>query len=257
MVDAPSHWALQARGLPSPHVRHLDVARALHAALWRSGIACDVVAPGADLSAYRLVVVPAVYLLSDAGGRVAAVVCRGGGHLVVTFCSGIADQSHRDPRWAAIPARSATCSASGSRSSTRCSPRTSRLASASAMAARPGASFDIRQLVVVVRAPVDGAASRGGRRDGRGYASGDLAGLPAVTRHSFGAGTAWYLSTLLVRRRTDRTARLRSSRRPACSAGCAARRFRDPPPLRGRAVVAVRVQPRRRPRLGAGHTGST
>jgi len=29
------------------------------------------------------------------------------------------------------------------------------------------------------------------------YASGDLAGLPAVTRHSFLAGTAWYLSTLL------------------------------------------------------------
>jgi beta-galactosidase len=29
------------------------------------------------------------------------------------------------------------------------------------------------------------------------YASGDLVGLPAVTRHSFLAGTAWYLSTLL------------------------------------------------------------
>ena len=29
------------------------------------------------------------------------------------------------------------------------------------------------------------------------YDSGDLAGLPAVTKHSFCAGTAWYLSTLL------------------------------------------------------------
>lgn len=39
------------------------------------------------------------------------------------------------------------------------------------------------------------------------YAAGPLARLPAVTRHAFGAGTAWYLSTLLAA--DDLTALLR------------------------------------------------
>jgi beta-galactosidase len=36
LVDAPSHWALQNRSLPSPHVRQLDVARA--APRWRGPV---------------------------------------------------------------------------------------------------------------------------------------------------------------------------------------------------------------------------
>ena len=95
LVDAASRWALESRVAPSPFVRHLDVARAAHAALWRSGIGCDIVPPGADLSRYRLVVVPAVYLLSDEAAASLRGYATGGGHLVVTFLSGVADPWHR------------------------------------------------------------------------------------------------------------------------------------------------------------------
>jgi beta-galactosidase GanA len=95
LVDAASRWALESRSLPSPHVRHLNAARAAHAALGRSGIGCDVVPPDADLAGYRLVVVPAVYLLSDQAAASLGGYVAGGGHLVVTFCSGVADQWHR------------------------------------------------------------------------------------------------------------------------------------------------------------------
>jgi beta-galactosidase len=184
MADAPSHWALQARGLPSPHVRHLDVARALHGSLFRSGVTCDVVAPDAALSSYRLVVVPAVYLLSDAAAAALRSYVTAGGRLVVTFCSGIADETHRIR-----------------------------------LGGYPGALRDVLGIRAEEFHPLQPAqsvaVSAGGRADsawaGRlwaerlraegatvlaAYASGDLAGLPAVTRHSFGAGTAWYLSTL-------------------------------------------------------------
>ena len=185
MVDAPSHWALQARGLPSPHVRHLDVARALHGSLWRSGAMCDVVAADTDLSSYRLVVVPAVYLLSDAAAAALRSYVALGGKLVVTFCSGIADEAHRV--W---------------------------------LDGYPGALRDVLGIRAEEFHPLQPAESVALTRDacadstwaGRlwaerlrlegaaviaTYASGDLAGLPAVTRHSFLAGTAWYLSTLL------------------------------------------------------------
>ena len=190
LVDAASHWALRSRGLPSPHVRHLDVARAAHAALWRSGLGCDIAPPGADLSGYRLVVVPAVYLLSDEAAASLRAFTEGGGHLVVTFCSGIAAPSH----WV----------------------RTGGY---------PGALRDVlgirveefhplhpeasATLTVTDRAPGGPAHSLTGqlwterlRAEGADvlafYAAGALTGLPAITRHAFGAGTAWYLSTQLA-----------------------------------------------------------
>ena len=182
MVDAPSHWALQTRGLPSPHVRHLDVARAVHRALWRSGVACDVVTPGGDLSRYGVVVVPAVYLLSAADSSALRSFVSAGGRLVVTFCSGTADDMHRiwldgylgglgDVLGVRVeefhPLQpDATVPLSGASSWTGCL-WTERL--------RPAGATVLST-----------------------YDSGDLAGLPAVTRHSFGAGTAWYLSTLLA-----------------------------------------------------------
>ena len=84
-----------AGGLPSDQMRHLDVARSVHAALWRAGIACDLAPPDADLSGYRLVLVPAVYLMSDEAAAALRGYVAAGGHLLVTFLSGIADQFHR------------------------------------------------------------------------------------------------------------------------------------------------------------------
>ena len=179
MVDAPSHWALQVRGLPSPHVRHLDVARAVHRAMWRAGIGCDIVAPDSDLSAYELVVVPAVYLLSELAASSLRSYVSAGGRLLVTFCSGIADQFHRIH-----------------------------------LGGYPGVLRDVLGIRVEEFHPLQPSAtvalaspSRTGRLwterlrvEGAdvlaAYASGALAGLPAVTRHAFGQGTAWYSSTL-------------------------------------------------------------
>jgi beta-galactosidase len=178
LVDTDSRWALESRGLPSPHVRHLDVARAAHAALLRSGIGCDIAAPESDLSRYRLVVVPAVYVLSDAAAATLRRYTDAGGQLVVTFCSGITDESHRI--------------------------RTGGY---------PGALRDILGIRAEEFHPlVPGATARltagslgrlwterlrtEGAQTLARYADGVLAGLPAITRHSYGTGTAWYLSTL-------------------------------------------------------------
>jgi beta-galactosidase len=193
MVDAPSHWALQARGLPSPHVRHLDVARTLHGSLWRSGVMCDVIPADTDLSSYRLVIVPAVYLLSRAAAAALRSYAALGGKLVVTFCSGIADEAHRV--WLdgypgalrdvlGIRAEEFHPLQPGEPVALSRGPAGDFSAEVSA-----GATWAGRLWAERLRA--EGATVLAS------YASGDLAGLPAVTRNSFGAGTAWYLSTLL------------------------------------------------------------
>ena len=199
LVDSASRWALEARGLPSPNVRHLDVARAAHAALWRSGIGCDIAPPDADLSGYRLVVVPAVYLLSDEAAASLGEYAEGGGHLAVTFCSGIADQWHRI-RTGGYPG--ALRDVLGIRVE-------------EFHPLRPGASATLTVADTVPGGPADSLARhRGDARQLTGhlwterlrtegaevlavYSAGSLTGLPAVTRYAFGAGTAWYMSTLL------------------------------------------------------------
>jgi beta-galactosidase len=201
VVDAASRWALESRSLPSPHVRHLDVARAAHAALGRSGIGCDVVAPGADLLGYRLVVVPAVYLLSDEAAASLRGYAAGGGHLVVTFCSGIADPWHRI-RTGGYPG--ALRDVLGIRveefhplhpgASVSLALADAELTGGPALTGDPALTGNavLTGQVWSERLRAEGAEVLAV------YSAGALAGLPAVTRHAFGAGTAWYLSTLLA-----------------------------------------------------------
>jgi beta-galactosidase len=191
LVDAESQWALGVRGLPSPHVRHLDVARAAHAALWRSGIGCDIVAPSAELSRYRLVVVPAVYLLSDSAAASLAAYAAGGGQLVVTFCSGLADQWHRI-RAGGYPG--ALRDVLGIRVEEFHPLRPGVTAALTVADTMSGHLWDARELTGQLwteRLRTEGADVLAV------YSEGPLTGLPAITRRAFGAGTAWYLSTQL------------------------------------------------------------
>jgi len=55
----------------------------------------DFVAPDGDLSGYRLVVAPNLYLVSDPQAANLRDFVAGGGHAVVTFFSGIVDQDDR------------------------------------------------------------------------------------------------------------------------------------------------------------------
>ncbi len=95
VVDAASGWALRHPGLPSTLPDHHDELAAAHRALWRSGYACDTVTPGDPLDDYRLLVLPAVYLIDDATADWLHGYVHAGGHLLVTYLSGVADEHAR------------------------------------------------------------------------------------------------------------------------------------------------------------------
>ncbi|HUY49535.1 MAG TPA: beta-galactosidase trimerization domain-containing protein [Streptosporangiaceae bacterium] len=95
LLDADSWWALESRGLRSADISYLDAVRRDHAALRRAGILCDIARPGADLSRYRLVLAPALYLLADPAVRSLCRYVEGGGHLVVSYHSAVVDPAHQ------------------------------------------------------------------------------------------------------------------------------------------------------------------
>ncbi|MCW8102597.1 beta-galactosidase [Streptomyces tauricus] len=88
-------WAGAQDGRPSREVDHAQVVRAWHGALWEAHITTDFAHPEHDLSAYRLVVVPQLYLLTDTAIDNLVAYVRGGGTLVCGFLTGIADEDDR------------------------------------------------------------------------------------------------------------------------------------------------------------------
>ncbi len=96
--DHHADWACDQEAHPSAEVRYGAVAHDLHASLRRQGVTVDVVpvsdavATTPDLTGYRVVLVPTLYLTSDATAAAVQAAADAGAHVVVTYFSGIVDE---------------------------------------------------------------------------------------------------------------------------------------------------------------------
>ncbi|HET9076876.1 MAG TPA: beta-galactosidase [Acidimicrobiales bacterium] len=95
LLDWESWWGLELDSHPSADLRQADLLVEMYRPLFDAGIVTDVAHPAADLSGYRLVVVPWLYLVSDAAAANLAGYVRDGGVAVVTYFSGIVDPHDR------------------------------------------------------------------------------------------------------------------------------------------------------------------
>ncbi|MGW2233077.1 beta-galactosidase [Streptomyces sp. NPDC001759] len=93
--DWDSWWAGAHEARLSTLVDHTRILTAWHRALWQARLATDFARPEHDLSAYRLVVVPQAYALTDAAIDNLLAYVRDGGTLVSGFLTGIADEHDR------------------------------------------------------------------------------------------------------------------------------------------------------------------
>ncbi|USQ86585.1 beta-galactosidase [Streptomyces phaeoluteigriseus] len=181
--DWHSWWAQNLAWRPSEDHDPRERADAFYEALYDRHLTVDFAHPEADLSRYPLVVVPALYLMTEAAGDNLKAYVENGGTLVVSYFSGIVDASD-----------------------------------AVHEGAYPGALRDVLGLTVEEFSPLlqgehvritgpDGSELSGdvwtefveprGAETVWTYADGLTAGRPAVTRHRLGEGTAWYVSTRL------------------------------------------------------------
>ncbi|MFF3913988.1 beta-galactosidase [Streptomyces sp. NPDC001852] len=180
--DWDARWALELPSQPSGELRYADLVRAWYEPLWRSGVAVDFVRPQADLSAYRLVLVPPLYLVDGTGAANLTAFTERGGTLAVGFHSGAVDQNCH-VRLGGYPG-----------------------AFREVLGVRSDEPFPLLpgERVALCGAVPEGAAgtlwSERLRLEGAeavaSYADGPLSGVPAVTRHPHGTGAAWYLATL-------------------------------------------------------------
>jgi beta-galactosidase len=89
--DWESWWALELPSKPSIRVHHLDQLESYYRHLFDGNLVADFARPSDDLSAYRLVLAPSVYLVSDEAAANLTDYVEAGGTLVMSFFSGIVD----------------------------------------------------------------------------------------------------------------------------------------------------------------------
>jgi beta-galactosidase len=178
--DSAAWWAMDAEGLPSADLDYHATLRRAHRALWDAGVTVDFARPGDDLSRYRLVLAPALFLLSNADAENLRRYVAEGGTLLVQHSSGVVDERHQAHLggYPAAPLREAL----GIRVEEH----------------RPLGRDERIVLSDGAQASVWSESVRlAGASTVATYTHGMLAGAPAVTSHRFGAGQAWYVSTRL------------------------------------------------------------
>jgi beta-galactosidase len=188
LFDYEAWWACELDSHPSIDVRYRDRAEAFHRALSAHGVGVDVVHPGSDLSGYRLVVVPTLYLVDDAAAAAVAAAAEAGATVVVTYFSGIVDP-HDHVRLGGYPGAFREL----------LGVRTTEF-----LPLLEGETVTVDGLGAEARADVWAEdVELAGAEVVATHADGPAAGGPAVTRRAVGAGTAWYVATRLDPAGTD------------------------------------------------------
>jgi beta-galactosidase len=180
VLDWHNWWAIDQPDHPA-RFDHLAQLTGWHAALHERNVQVDLVRPGGPFDGYALVVAPSLYLLRDADAAALRQFVAVGGRLLVTAFSDVVDEHDRF-----LPGGFTT---------------------------RLGPVLGLAVLEHDGVLPADGVAVdwdgvrfgcdvlvEGLRLDGAEvlarFASGPAAGGPALTRHGFGVGEAYYLATM-------------------------------------------------------------
>ncbi len=197
VLDWESWWALELPSKPSARVTQTDALEDYYRPLFDANIVADFVRPDSDLAGYRLVLVPNLYLVDDAGAVNLNNFVSAGGTLVMSYFSGIADPFEHI-RLGGYPAPFR---------------RMLGLRVVDWLPLADGASTELDFS--------DGTQGRGDRWSELIQLEGAqaiatfkgtaLSGRPAITKHDFGSGLAMYIGT-----RLDQLAMARIIRR-ACA----------------------------------------
>jgi beta-galactosidase len=181
--DWHSWWAQSLDWRPSEDHDARERADAYYEALYDHHLTVDFAHPEADVSRYPLVVVPALYLMTEEAGNNLRAYVENGGTLVVSCFSGIVDEHDAVHEGACPGPLRDVLGLTVEEFSPLLKDERVRLTGPD------GSEFhaDVWTEFVVPR----------GAETVWTYADGLTAGRPAVTRHRLGEGTAWYVSTRL------------------------------------------------------------
>ncbi len=181
VFDWETWWALELDARPSADVRYLERIYSYYAALWQRNVTVDFVKPDADLSPYKLVLVPNLYLVKDEAAANLERYTEAGGTLALSFFSGIVDENDQI-RLGGYPAPFRKLLGLSVEEFDALPVGTT-----TTVKGEQEFSADLWADVIALEGAEPLAT----------FTEGFYAGRPALTQHSFGAGRSFYLGTRL------------------------------------------------------------
>lgn len=181
LLDWENWWALEIDSKPSADVRMMDGLYAFYKPLFEANVPVNFAHPAADLSGYKLVLAPHLYLVSDAVVENLTEFVSAGGTLFMSFFSGIVDE--RDHvRLGGYPAPFRKLLGLRIEDFLPLA-----VGEENRMLTIEGEAYDCELWADLIQ--TEGAETLAT------YETGFYAGTPALTRYEFGRGTAYYLGT--------------------------------------------------------------
>lgn len=94
IFDWDNRWAIKdAQGIRNSGLRYEETVLQHYRALWELGIPVDMIGSGDDLSAYKLVIAPMLYLISEENGNRIEKFVEQGGTFLATYWSGVVNET--------------------------------------------------------------------------------------------------------------------------------------------------------------------
>ena len=192
LFDWDSWWALEISDGPSRMVRYADVVHTYYRAAREAGADVDVIPVTADLTPYDVVLAPVLHLIKDDLPERLTELVRRGGTVLATFLTARSDRHDRafltDVPGPLAPLLGIRVDEWDARPEDVVQP-----------VHMGESSYPARLVFEIVQ--LNGAEPVGT------YGADFYAGTPAVTRHTFGAGEAWYVATALDQPGVDHVVR--------------------------------------------------
>lgn len=187
LFDWNNWWALELASGPSKDMDYLKTVSLYYETLFRQNIGVDILPYDADLTGYEMIVAPLFYMMKgDVAQRVQAYVEKGG-ILVTTVMSGLADENDRCI-YGAYPGPLKEMLGIWVEETDALRPYEKNTLQMAEEGLLPGDSYDCGFLCDLIH-------PEGGAEVLATYGEDFYAGMPAVTRHRFGEGQAYYIGT--------------------------------------------------------------
>ncbi len=182
LMDWNNWWALELDSKPSSDLKMIPQLYSYYKPLFERNITVDFAHPESDLSRYKLVIAPNLYLVNDVSAKNINQYVENGGTLLMSFFSGIVDQNeHIGLGGYPVPFRDTLglvieeyVPYSEIQSNTFCT--------------IDGKEFSCTFWSDVIHLKAAQALAT--------FEQDYYAGSPAITRNQFGKGTAYYISTI-------------------------------------------------------------
>lgn len=186
IFDWENRWAIDATCGPRREGKdYLETCQAHYRAFWGQGLPVNVVSSEADFSSYRLVVAPMLYMVRPGVGEALERFVQNGGCLVTTYWSGLADRDDLifadgppGPLRKILGLRSEEIDALYDDESNTLVTEGDFF--------DPSATYVVKGLCDLIHTETAEVLAR--------YGADFYAGRPALTRHRFGRGEAYYIA---------------------------------------------------------------